>query len=27
VRGASPRDIPPGYSDAIAEYNRKLSKQ
>jgi hypothetical protein len=27
VRSSSPRHIPPGYADAVAEYNRRLSKQ
>jgi hypothetical protein len=27
VRSTSPRVIPPGYADAVAEYNKRLSKQ
>lgn len=27
VRSASPRNIPPGYANAVAEYNKRLSKQ
>jgi hypothetical protein len=27
VRGANPRNPPPGYAEAVAEYYRKLSKQ
>jgi len=27
VRSTSPRNIPPGYAEAIAEYNKRLSKQ
>jgi hypothetical protein len=26
VRGTNPRNSPPGYADAVAEYYRKLSK-
>jgi hypothetical protein len=27
VRSTSPRNIPPGYADSIAEYNKRLSQQ
>ena len=27
VRSTSPRNIPPGYADAVAEYTKRLSKQ
>ena len=27
VRSTSPRNTPPGYADAVAEYNKRLSKQ
>lgn len=26
VRSSNPRNVPPGYADAVAEYNRRLSK-
>ncbi len=27
VRSTSPRNIPPGYADSVAEYTKRLSKQ
>jgi hypothetical protein len=27
VRSTTPRNIPPGYADSVAEYTKRLSKQ